>query len=303
MNSRIPLLAIIAVVQVLIVGGFLLSSDQGDAEGSAWFSLEPSAVTSLAVSDQDESITLTLSDSGWFIEGLPADEEKISNLLSKLAGLEAPWPVATTSDAIDRFEVSEDNFQRRVLVKGSKSGNAADEASDDGEALLDLLLGTSPGYQRVHARLADAAEVYSVALSNFELPANVDGWLDKALLTVTDDVTHIELGDVALRKGDEGWLVNGEAANQESAATYANRLKTMRVLGVYFGDTQLESLGKLRVNDEVELEILREVDEGEYVLRSPEFDRGFRLSTYIAEQLLMTDVDFAAVEAVDTDES
>ena len=303
MNSRIPLLAIIAVVQVLIVGGFLLSSDQGDAEGVAWFSLEPSAVTSLAVSDQDESITLTLSDGGWIIEELPADEEKISNLLSKLAALEAPWPVATTNDAIDRFEVGEDNFQRRVLVRGLKGGSASEEVSSGSEVLLDLLLGTSPGYQRVHARLADAAEVYSVALSNFELPANVDGWLDKALLTVTDDVTQIELGEIALKKGDEGWLVNDQAADQDSATTYANRLKTMRVLGVYLGDTQLESLGELRVNDEVELEILREVDEGEYVLRSPEFDRRFRLSTYIAEQLLMTDVDFAAAEAVAIDES
>ena len=98
-------------------------------------------------------------------------------------------------------------------------------------------------------------------------------------------------------------MVNDQAADQDSATTYANRLKTMRVLGVYLGDTQLESLGELRVNDEVELEILREVDEGEYVLRSPEFDRGFRLSTYIAEQLLMTDVDFAAAEAVAIDES
>ena len=284
MNTRLQLLAIIAVVQILIVGFLLIFSGQGTTDDAAWISLEGDVVTTIEVSDVDEAITLNQTPQGWMIDGLPAEKEKISNLLDKLVDLEAPWPVATTSDAIERFEVAEENFQRRLVLKNGD------------EIVLDLLLGTSPGYQRVHARRAGDSEVYSVALSNFELPANVDGWLDKALLTVEDEVAQVSLGETLLEKTDEGWLVNAQAANQDVATTYANRFGTMRVLGVYVGDKELTTLGTIEINNDIRLEIQREVEEGDYVVRSPEFDRGFRLSTYIAEQLLMTDVDFAVTD-------
>ena len=135
-----------------------------------------------------------------------------------------------------------------------------------------------------------------MALSNFELPANLDGWLDKALLALTDELVSVRLGDTLLEKGSEGWLVNGQAANQDAATTYANRFKTLRVLGVFVGDEELESVGELHINDDVYLHISREIDEGEYVVGSPRVDEVFRLSTYIAEQLLMTDLEFAALE-------
>ena len=291
MNDRLQLLAIIAIVQILIVGFFLMFGGQGKVDEGAWISFESDVVTSIEVADEDEAITVNQTPQGWMIDGLPAEEEKISNLLDKLIGLDAPWPVATTSDAIQRFEVTEENFQRRLVLK---NGN---------EIILDLLLGTSPGYQRVHARRAGDSEVYSVALSNFELPANVDGWLDKALLTVEDEVSQVSLGETVLEKSGEGWLVNAQVANQDVATTYANRFGTMRVLGVYGGDKELTALGTIEINKDIRLEIQREIEEGEYIVRSPKFDRDFRLSTYIAEQLLMTDVDFSVTQAEEAEEA
>lgn len=321
MNNRIQLLLIIAAVQLLIVGFFLIADGQdSDAQGP-WISIDREAVASIEIADADESVVLNAGDDGWKVDGLPADEDKITNVLDKLVELEAPWPVATSSDAIERFEVGDDNFQRQVVV------------SDGDSPPLDLYLGTSPGYQRVHARKASESDVFSVALSNYELPTNTDGWLDKALLTVSGDPMRIAAkvadSETVLVKGDEGWLVNGSAADQDAATTYANRFKTMRVLGIYGGDKALVSQGVIRIGEpaELELEILREAaaeetiedlrekeveeeteeeaaeQEGEYVVRSPAFDRTFRLSTYIAEQLLMTDVDFTAAQETPEEET
>ena len=62
----------------------------------------------------------------------------------------------------------EDSYQRRVQVL---TGD---------ETLADVYLGTSPGYRRVHARRADADDVYSIEFSNFEAGTDVSSWLKKS---------------------------------------------------------------------------------------------------------------------------
>ena len=309
MNSRLQLLGLIALAQLVILGLFLLSDGDARSDGGPWITLDTALIHQIRVSDGEGDLVLSNDDDqGWRIEDLPADGDKIENILNKLGDLEAPWPVATTDDAIGRFEVGDESYQRRVVIR------------DTNDTLVDLYLGTSPGYQRVHARKSGESDVFSVALSNFEFPVNLDGWLDKALLTAEEEPTLITTtlasGKTVLKKSDEGWLINGEAADQDAATTYANRFKTLRVLGVYTGGKALESLGTINVNEPsvLQIEILRESvaletdgaegeeqPEGEYVARSERFDRDFRLSTYIAEQLLLTDIMLAAKPAAERD--
>ncbi len=291
MNSKITLLAVLALAQTLIVLVFLFSDGEDSSSDDVWLTLNKEEVDALRFSDGESTVDLVRGESGWQIGKLPADGDKVDSILAKLTAINEPWPVATSADAAARFELEDDNFQREVVV------------SSDGSELARLLFGTSPGYQKVHARRSDSEEIYSVGLSNYELPVNVDGWLDKALLALSEVPTKIEFapqqeGAVAaveqLELTDEGWLYNGGAANQDNAATYAQRFKTLRVLGPA-GDAADSATvqGVVTLNGDTagQLTISRLPDEGDYLIARDEVGV-FRLATYVAEQLLMTDVDF-----------
>ena len=288
MNQRIGVLAGILVVQLLLVLAFKFSgSSSADAE-QAWLEFDIGSVDQFVISDSAQSVTLSKHDEGWMIEDLPADLSKVEGILGKMAALDAPWPVATSSESAARFEVQENNFQRRVrLLAGTTT-------------VADMLLGTSPGYQRVHARQTDGSEIYSVALSNYELPTTLDGWLDKALLAASTAPSRIEVANVEtgqidiLEETAEGWLLNGKAADQDAAATYANRFQSLRVMNLLLDETDYRTVASLRymVGDEQRELSLRQKgsgDETDYAISTPGGER-FVLATYIAEQLLSLDV-------------
>ncbi|MEQ8692832.1 MAG: DUF4340 domain-containing protein, partial [Pseudomonadales bacterium] len=168
------------------------------------------------------------------------------------------------------------------------------------EQLADIYLGTSPGFQRVHARKAGEDEIFSVELSNYELPLTVDGWLDKALLSIAEPLDAIQLTlssgeEHRLQQTDEGWLYNDAAADQDAAATYANRFKTLRVLNVASAEDMDDAveLGRIELRAKGTDRVLYVDQVGEdYLLRDAQ--RSYKVATYIAEQLLLTDVDLAA---------
>lgn len=302
MNYRIGLLAGIALAQMLIIALVLLSGDDDQRQVASWLDLQDRDVTRIAISDGDAEVTISETNGLWSAfaadQQVPADSDKVAQLLDKLAGLSAPWPVATSAASAERFAVTDDSFQRRVGLY----------AGDEEVALI--FLGTSPGFERVHARRADSDEIFSIALSNYELPANIDGWLDKGLLGMPEalqrvalkvmadaDVTELTLADAQLQRSDEGWLINGEVADQAAAQTYVNRFKTLQVLGLAEAAQEtpavLAQLTLAGANDEVVLEISTTGENGDYLVQDTARAGTYRLAAYIAEQLLMTDTDFS----------
>ncbi len=296
MNNRIRLLTGLLALQLALIGVFWIAKGSTTSEEGPWIALDDELVNRIEVSDRGSVVTVVKESDDWRVDAYPADDKKIADILEKLVGLKAPWPVATSRDALQRFEVDEALYQRRLRVYEGK------------EVRLDLYLGTSPGYQRVHARKGEDDEVYSVALSNYELAVNVDGWLDKALLASEDSPTKVAARfsdgrEIALTQQAEGWLVDGEAANQAEARTYTDRFKTLRVIGVYTSDKTLSQLATIELGDPVAqaLEILREGEDGDYVIRNAGDETGFKVATYIAEQLLMTDADLAVTNEEESD--
>ena len=227
MNARMKLLGGLLALQLLAVAGLLVADGMGGAgAGTALLPFEASAVVKLGVASQDEELALQRGEDGWQLEsGLPADAEKIREALEKLAGAPAAWPVATSDATAERFEVTEENFQRRLAFE-----------TEDGEASA-LYLGTSPGYRRVHARLDGQDEVFSIDFANYEAPTEAEQWLDKTLLQAQGAVSSVQLqgqdGAWRLeREGDDGeWLLDGAAADQEAADKLANRFVDLRVIG------------------------------------------------------------------------
>ncbi len=300
MSGRIGLLGGLLAAQVVIIAGLLLASGVGsDASAPHLLSFDPANVTKLEVSGEEDAVQLVRDGEDWrladgVLDGLPADGGKVSELLSDLSDLDAPWPVATSDDSAERFEVTEGNHQRRLVIEDA-----------DGP-VADLLLGTSPGYRRVHARLSGASEVYSIDFSNYEAPTDADQWLDKALLAAKGQVSSVMLEDAwQLARQDDGWLIDGAPADAEAADDLVRRFTGLRVLGTSdeeadaAGDADAagEPAGVFVVTDEDgehRLTLFHEAEEDDYSLTSDRVAGRFEVATYIAEQMLADPADLQA---------
>ncbi len=280
MNGRLGLLGGLLAVQALIVAGVLVAGAVGpDEAAERLLPFESAAARSLEIATADERVSLLRGDDGWQLDGgLPADDGKVGEVLEKLASASAAWPVATSAATAERFEVTEDNFQRRLVV-----------GSDDGETAT-LFLGSSPGYRRVHARADGADEVYSIDFSNYEAPTDAGQWLDRQLLRPEGAVAGVSRDEGwALERGDDAdWLLDGAAADQEAAEKLIGRFEDLSVLGIAGDDG--EPAGSFTVRDdggEYQLEFRFEEEEEDYSVSSSRVEGRFEVATYIAEQMLV----------------
>ena len=308
MNERVGLLGGLLAAQLLIVAGILVGDVVGSAPGAERFlTFDPAAVAKLTVAEADESVLLLREGEGdeaaWRLTGgPPADGDKVTEVLGKLADLAAPWPVATSGDSAERFEVTESAYQRRLTL----------ESAD--EVVADFFLGTSPGYRRVHARAAGEDEVYSVDFSNYEVPADADQWLDKSLLGSAGEPSSIALdGAWRLSRKEDEWVVKKAAADSEEAPAdseaadeLAGRFKDLRVLGTVpdadedQAASQLESLFVVADDQgEHRLTLFHDEEADSYSLASNRIEGRFELASYIAEQMLVDVAELQAKEAED----
>ncbi len=296
MNQKTGLLGGLVLLQLALVALFLFGGNGTDSAPGEFLDFAPEAADQLEIRDAERTLNLQRHEAGWQVGSLPADAAKVDQLLEKMAGLTAPWPVAQSAASAERFEVQADNFQRHVTVRSG------------GEAVADLYLGTSPGYQRVHARRTDSDDIYSISLSNFELGVGVDSWLDKSLLALPEAPTEVVVEYTAetqstqtltKRAGPaEGWWINGAAADPDAATAYVNRFVNLQVLGVADDEqvAQATRLATIKAGDAASLTVMRIGEEGDYLVRADAQTATFRMATYIAEQLLMTDLELAAAD-------
>jgi hypothetical protein len=294
-GKRITWLAGLLVVQLLIVAALLLARDGvREAETGPLLTFDVDAVDGIRIEESgDAAIELKRTESGWTLaDGIPADGEKIGALLKKLAGLQASWPVATTASARERFEVDDDNRQRVVRVL---SGD---------RTVAELLLGTSPGFRRLHVRLPGADEIYDVDLAHFDLSTSADEWIDRALLAADGEVSAVAReGRWRLARSDEGWLLDDGAADAAKAEAMVGRFANLRVLGVASPEGAGEGAegaggaaetgqpaAVFVVTDgqgEHRLTLFGNPDAAEYVVESSRRAGRFRLATFVAEQVLV----------------
>jgi hypothetical protein len=289
MNTRIGLLAILCGIQILLVAALLGRDAFETPEGATLLDFDPAGITRVVIEESDAKVELTKTGDGWRIDGgYPGDAARIGELVDKLAGLTAPWPVATTEDAAERFEVTDAGHQRRITL----STASADVA--------DLLLGTSPGYRRIHARRAGSDEIYSIDLASHEVPADADHLLDKGVLAAIGTITAVARTDAwRLERTDDSWTVDGSPADQEAAAKLADRFASLQVLGI---------AGELAWTDEAVFEVTDDAGtakftafhaqtEDEYAFESDRIEGRYTVAGYLAEQMMVDASSFEAKPA------
>lgn len=222
MNRLSNILTLALAFQLLlVVAVFWPRGTEGEDDArTPLLSLAKDGIDRIAISDAESSVLLTRDGDAWQLpeyHGLPVDGQKLRRVTENLPTLARGWPVASSSSAKERFEVAEENFQRKVAY-------FTGENSEGG-----LYLGTSPGFRKVHTRIDGGDPVYAVEFNTFDLPVAPAEWLDKTLLQLKD-VNSVTGLDYSIRKDGEAWTGEGEQAPaQAEVDKLVNGLTSMRV--------------------------------------------------------------------------
>jgi len=310
MTKKIQILAIIAIVQVMLT--VMIWFENGSIEGSTQqihlLTFKPDEIDHIIIKSREQSVDLTKKDNQWqLLDGFPANQSQVDSLLRKLAGLKYGLPVATSANALERFKLSDNNFERQILLK---KGN---------ESVAHLFLGSGAGARLSHARNADQNSVFSVAMGSYDAPDDLDNWQDKSILQFEQDsVTAIELKDLLIslttNKETEG-IIDPKAeqkAEKETVWVMAKLADNEQLDQDKINNSLLE-LSQLRFNKVIATEkkaefnlenpelrfvlsfkehpkrsyLLSKIKDSEdYVLKVSDRDEYFQLASYTAKSIL-----------------
>lgn len=291
-QRNIVILAVLLAAQLilaLVLG--LRGAGTAPTPDRPLLALEATAVDRIAIAAPDRETVLVRDDDGWRLAGdpeIPADGAKVEALVERLSGLRKGWPVATTEGALERFQVADEAFERKIVL------------SQGDTALATLYLGTSPGLRRLHVRPADERAVYSVPLAQYEVSVKPEDWEDKALLVrPAEDIVRVELADgTALVRTDDGYTLQGVPAGAEvdrqAAEALVNDLAGARIERM-LGDKPDPAYGLERPDwqvglatkqgAKVEYRFGKPQGANHYILKSSDRPYYFRVAAYVVEDL------------------
>lgn len=294
-KQLIPVLSGLLVLQLLVALGINSGGSDYSAAGDdqPLVEVDPGAVDKISIEDGKDKVELARLEGHWQVAGLdfPADSDSVSKLLNSLSSLEKGWPVATSDDAAERFKVTKDSFERRiVLSQGDKS-------------LVELYIGTSPTYRKVHARLAGDKNIRSVEFNTFDATARTDEWIDKTILNRDiADITRAELPGITLVRRDDKIVVDGlndaQETNAEKAESLLKKVANLKIQSVLSKDDEdakvlekPEKTFKLQLKDgkEISYAFSQPKDKHYYVLKSSEQPFYFKVGTYTINPILQTE--------------
>jgi hypothetical protein len=268
----------VQLVAIVAIWGLELG---GDDQPDPFLTFNASSADVLRIEDRENRVTVTRENNGWVLDGgLPADADKIVGVVEKLAGAVGSWPVATSDSAMERFEVTQDTYQRRIILT---SGD---------ETLADIFLGTSPGYRKVHARHVSGGPAYAIAFSNYEAGTKISDWVDKSLLRPDGEIVSITRNSTemgwSLSATEDGWVAGNVDLDQDEVSSLAARIEGLRVLELVDAEPTTAPKIRFKVVDDIgpyDIAFYHlEVDD-DYVATSSRFEGVFEVATYIVEQL------------------
>lgn len=190
---------------------------------------KPGAVDSITITGAGEAAVRLVKKNGrWILPDyyeFPADQKAVTKLLDTLAGLKEGWPVATTTGAATRFKVAKNEFERHIVLRHGK------------QVVADLYVGTSPGFRKVHVRVAGSNDILAVRFSTYDAGTGARDWLDRRYLALDEKkIKKIVLPQYTLvRKGDSLVLADlgkDEKMKQQAVSSLVSRIADLGIEGV-----------------------------------------------------------------------
>ena len=227
MKKWIVLLCGVFVAQLVLAVIMVVSGEEYGAyeADEKLLVFDVATVDRIQIEDGSNSVVLAKQAEKWVLpeqDDFPADQHNVLQLLDKLAAMKRGWPVATTIGASRRFKVAEDEFERKLTLSANH------------DTLGQLVIGSSPGFRKVHVRNADDDEVFAVAFNTWEAGANLDDWIDKNILAFSaEDLLRVEVSDFVLQREDGELrladLADQEEINRQEVQILTNSLSGLRV--------------------------------------------------------------------------
>lgn len=232
--SEQALKRILVAVAALVVAYGLASlvtgragSDAGDtaALASALDGLDAASVQEVVFQRPRDTVRLTPSDGSWAVNGYAADSARAAGLWSALDPEGIDGVVARNPQNHARLGVAADSAPRAVF------------RTVDGETTTLLVGNTGPTYSSAYVRLEGADEV---VLLDGELRSaarrGVDAWRDKEIVRVdTSAVARLDVtrdgARSVLERSQDGWTVDGEAADEASVHDLLRALARLEASG------------------------------------------------------------------------
>lgn len=297
-------LSVLLVVQLALTTALYWPKEQHTGARASLIGGSIGDVESLQVNETASEGSLLKRAAGsndWKLESeLPADGDKAEQLLSALMEQDPGFPIATSIGARKRFAVAEDAYERKIQVAGSF-----------GETVV--YLGSSPSFRKIHARVADAEEIYVLELNSFDAPAGESQWLDQQLLAIKD-VQDLTVDGTAFDQLDGQWraamnqelseeadnsaeeTVKTETVASEALEQLMTGLENFRVTGLA-SDEEATSPGtdvlviegnanSTGAGQRFEYTLIHETEQDRYFVRSSAYPQLFNTSAYDAERLL-----------------
>lgn len=279
MINKGTLTALLAV-QLVAVGVLLAAKSGGIEEPEPFLAFDAETVDEITVSNAEGTVTVTKVDGDWRLpDSVPAASLKVESVIEKFADMSGSWPVANTGSSRERFEVTEDNHQRHVVLKAGE------------DTVADFYLGTSPGFRKTHARRTDDGDVYAIRFSNYEAGTKASDWLEKTLLRPSGALKAIGRRDsFELTKEEEGgWIsVDGTELDQGKVETFVGRFNGLSAVDVSDAVPPETPAAVLTLTDDdgVQTFTLYALADGEeYVVTSDRVPGAYEVPKYIGEQM------------------
>lgn len=211
--KNIGLFILLIIQAVLIV--YLYRPGQGaPPRATSLFSgLRPETVVSLAITDNmGKTISLARIKQAWTVgsNGYPGDNDKIDNLIRRIAGLKSSRLVSRTKGSHSRLRVGDELFNRKIVLSGPGR-----------KQVVTFFLGTAPSARTIYLRRAGEDEVYEVGgLSLWKLNTDNESWWQKKYVAVKPaDLRSLTLTnheEIDLQRDAKGdWRLTGTPADRK----------------------------------------------------------------------------------------
>jgi hypothetical protein len=156
-----------------------------------------------------KKVELKKQEAGWVIPDYftyPVAAKKLETFGQAMDSFKKSWPLGTSAIAAKQFKVVPEQFERElVFFAGDKK-------------LQTLYLGTSPSFRKVHARVDDVMNTYSIDQNTFDIAVDSKEWIDKRFFAALDKtkVKSLVVGTVTLEQQNGNFILAGIPADKET---------------------------------------------------------------------------------------